>query len=115
MRAITIPFPTVSGLLVGGGGCITWHSSLETTGSAAATYRLWDGASAANKNIPLLPISLSAGQSTRDFIAPHILPFQQGVYFELVSGSVQGSLAVMVGHDCNEHLALIVESLTVNL
>lgn len=115
MRPVVLDIPVASGQLVTGSGCLTWHASQETTGSAPASYIVYDAPSSSHLNHQLLPIQLSAGQSTRDFIPPHIIPFNQGIYYDLVSGAVSGTFAVMLGHDCEEHMRLYVESLTVNL
>jgi hypothetical protein len=115
VKPLLINMPAASGQLINTGGCLTLHASLETTGSAAATYRLWDGTSNASTGKLVLPVSLTAGQSTRDFFGLHIVKFTTGLYYELVSGSVQGNVAVMVDHDCEEIMRLYIESLTINL
>jgi hypothetical protein len=115
MRPVVLDIPAASGQLVTGRGCLTWHASQETSGSAAASYIVYDAPSASHLNHQLLPITLSAGQSTRDFIPPHIIPFNQGIYYDLVSGSISGVLAVMLGHECDEMMEIYIRSLTVNV
>jgi hypothetical protein len=115
MRPVVLDLPAASGQLVTGEGCLTWHASLETTGSASAEYIVYDAPSSSHLNHQLLPIALSAGQSTRDFIPPHIIPFHQGIYYDLVSGAVSGTLAVMLGHNCEEHMEFYIRSLTLNV
>lgn len=98
MRALTVNFPPASGSILTTGGCLTVHASRETTGSAGAVYRLWDG-SGPNGTL-LLPISLTASESTRDDFYAHHLTFRVGLYYELVSGALEGQASVLVEHDC---------------
>ena len=105
MRRVVLRYATftanqVSGTdpLVGGDGCVTWHSFWENTGSAAAAYALFDTSTSYQQE--LMFVTLSAGESTRDYIGFHALPFVGGLFFELVSGSVDGSLVAWVDHDC---------------
>ncbi len=84
--------------LVGGQGCITWHSTYETTGAAGARYVLNDGP-VGNGQV-LAYVTLSSGESTRDFLAFHTLPFSQGLYYTAESGAVGGSVTAWVDHDC---------------
>ena len=86
--------------LVGGSGCITWHSTYETTGAAAAEYKLHDGA--ASNGQELMYVTLTAGQSTRDYIGLHALPFIDSLYLDIVSGSVGGSITAWVDHVCED-------------
>lgn len=73
---------------------ILFWSFLETTGTARATIRLRDGSDTGAAVI--VPISLSAGESTRDWLGPQGIPCRAGVYLEVVSGSVEGSIVVAV-------------------
>lgn len=86
--------------LVGGSGCITWHSAYETTGAASASYSLFDEGDSAGQQ--LMFVTLSAGQSTRDYIGLHALPFLGGLWFESESGSVLGSITCWVDHVCED-------------
>lgn len=100
MRTISIVLPAESGLLINTSGCFVFHATRETTGSAAAVYRLWDGETSGERL--LVPVSLSEGESTRDFFAAHIVKFETGLYYELVSGAVEGAVGVRVEHDCEQ-------------
>lgn len=100
MEAVTIELPTASGQLINTGGCLVLHATRETTGSAAAVYRLWDGSTNAGKL--LLPVSLSSGESTRDYIHAHHLSFTTGLYYELVSGALEGAVSVLCDHRCHD-------------
>ena len=109
MRPVTLNLPSESGQIVNTGGCLTVHATRETTGSAAAVYRLWDGVS--NESTLLLPISLSAGESTRDDFRDHHIRFQVGLYFELVSGALEGSVSVLVDHQCEWCIEMMLHAL----
>ena len=88
--------------VVNGPGCLTWHSTYETTGSATASYQLSDGTTA---NSTLLAyVTLQAGQSTRDYIGLHCLPFVQGLWYTLETGAVKGTLVCWAGHVCEKVL-----------
>lgn len=73
---------TTSGRLV---GC----ALRETTGAAGAVIRLRHGIDV-NGEV-LVPITLAAGESTRD-AWPLAVSFIDGLYFELVSGAVEGAV-----------------------
>lgn len=64
----------------------------ESTGSAGAVVRIWDNASAAS-GVILDPIALGAGESAREFYDGG-LDLLHGIYVEIVSGSVEGSVRV---------------------
>ena len=62
----------------------------ETTGTATAKIRLHDGADA---NADLVgTITLAAGESARDFLGPQGIGLTYGLFVELVSGAVEGTL-----------------------
>ena len=105
MRTVAVNLPAASGSLYNGSGCVLVHSTRETSGSAAAVYRLWDSADASGQL--LLTVSLSAAESTRDIFLRHILPFNTGLYFELVSGALEGVVSFGCDHRC--HDALVAE------
>lgn len=96
---VVVELPTSSGQLVNTAGCLLLHATRETTGGAAAVYHLYDGSGTGGKL--LLPVALSAGQSTRDSFMPHALPFKQGLWFNLDSGLVEGDVSVFLDHDCD--------------
>lgn len=97
MRTVVVNLPATSGLLFNTGGCVVIHATRETAG-AAAVYRLWDSNN--NTGQLLLTVSLSANESTRDFFPAHYLPFNTGLYFELVSGALEGDVSVGCDHRC---------------
>lgn len=68
-------------------------SLMESTGTAPATVRLWDGASTTGQLKD--PISLSAGQSTRDYYKLYQYRYENGLFLEIVSGAVEGCVDVI--------------------
>jgi hypothetical protein len=63
----------------------------ETTGTAQATVRVWNGTSATGTLLD--DIALSAGQSARELYPEGILA-DVGIFVQIVSGTVAGSLRV---------------------
>lgn len=98
MRPQTLNLPDASGILVNTSGCLTVHATRETTGTTAAVYRFWDGSKA--EGTLILPVSLTAGESTRDDFREHHITFRVGLYYELVSGTLEGSVSILVEHEC---------------
>lgn len=89
---ITLPAGTASGVIANGGGRLLWHSFKETTGAASASYTFYDG-NAPGKRI-VLPVSLVASESTRDYMGRHGIPFEQGLYFSIDAGTVEGNIVI---------------------
>lgn len=107
MRRVLIPLAELSAAqvagtqpLVGGSGCLTWHSTYETTGTATASYELYDESITSGQQLAY--VTLAANESTRDFIGLHALPFLGGLFYKQVSGAVGGSLTAWVDHVCEE-------------
>ena len=88
--------------VVHGPGCLTWHSTYETSGSASASYQLMDGPS--QGGISLMYVTLSSGQSTRDSLVLHALPFVGALHLIVKSGAVLGNLVAWVDHICEDVL-----------
>ena len=78
-----------------GAGTIMWSKScyllgwalVETSGSASAEVDIYDGLSSASTLVA--PITLSSGQSTRDYLGPDGLWCQVGVFAALASGAAK--------------------------
>lgn len=123
MRRVLLPIGTLTARqlsgadpLVSGSGCLTWHSTHEASGSAAASYSLVDGA--AGNGQQLAYVALSAGESTRDFIGLHALPFLESLTLVVESGALGGTFTAWVDHLCDEYLHvehLALEALLVSL
>jgi len=88
--------------LIGGTGCVTWHSTIETTGSAAAHYFLFNDSGLIQE---LMNVSLSEGQSTRDYIGLHALAFTGGLWLYNDIGLIDGVFAGYTDHVCEDVLS----------
>jgi hypothetical protein len=64
----------------------------ETSGTATAVVRVYDNASAASGTL-LDEISLLASESAREYY-PDTIVAQAGIYVDVVSGAVAGSIRV---------------------
>lgn len=85
----------------GAGGSLTQRpcrlygwSFVETTGAAAAAFDLIDGGSAAGAEIS--PFTLTAGQSTRDWLGQPGLLIQSGLSLAVTAGTVRGAVWVLL-------------------
>lgn len=88
-HAIAVP-ATGSQQVLGGPSLLMGWSFLESTGAAAATVEVYDGYGAGAQLVTA--ISLSAGQSTRDWLGPHGIYCSEGLFVNVVAGSVRGAL-----------------------
>ena len=88
--AVSVVAPGASKVLTSVSGAITYWTWRETTGAAGAVFRLWDSDRAGGQLV--LSASLTSGESFRDFIDRGALPFRVGLFFELVSGAVEGAV-----------------------
>ena len=91
-----LPFPAgnASGVIDNAGGIIRWYAFRETSGVNPAIFDFYDGSGAGGQL--LLPFSLAAGQSARDFVGSHLVPYYVGLYINVISGTFS---AVMQGDD----------------
>jgi len=87
-----------TGVLVQGHGCITYSECYETTGDATAAVTIYDGASANGQQ--MFDYTLSEGESTSEMFGMHWLQFTEGIYIDVTSGTVAGSIHAWVDHDC---------------
>jgi len=62
----------------------------ETTGAAGATVILRNGTDATGEEI--VPVTLAAGESTRDWFGARGPSFDQGVYVDVVTGAIAGAV-----------------------
>lgn len=92
-RVLTIPGPAASGVVDGSGGRVVYWAFRETSGAATATFRLWDSSNAAGTM--LTPFQLAAGESIREFPGFHTLPYRVGLFLEVISGAIEGSISVL--------------------
>lgn len=80
-------------MLDGAAGRIVYFAFRETSGTAKAVIRLWDGSGAKGKL--LLPLALAEGTSTASFPGFHSLPYTIGLYLQVVTGTVEGSVSII--------------------
>lgn len=92
---VSLPIPVTAAniALVGRELRLYGWSFLETTGAGPATVQLLDGAGIGGTDV--VDISLSAGQSTRDWLGAPGIRLQTGLFLRVVTGSVQGSIWYM--------------------
>jgi hypothetical protein len=90
INALTLP--AASGNLIGG-ACRYFGFSLRETAGAAALINLYSGSGTGSGEL-LDTIQFSANQSVREWYAPGGIA-ANGIYVELVSGSVAGSIRVL--------------------
>ncbi len=92
MQPVVVPLaaPAASGQVVNIAGRITWFSLRESGGANPAVVRLYDGSGTSGKL--MASISLQAAESTREWVGNHGLPFNGGLYLQVVSGAVEGSI-----------------------
>jgi hypothetical protein len=97
VQSTKIELPSASGLLTNVAGLVLVHSVRETTGTTPAAYRLWDGPSPGGSLV--LTVGLNAGASQTNSFGLGNLPFESGLYYELVSGQVEGQVTVAWSRD----------------
>lgn len=93
---VRIVAPGATSQLIGGSGRFLGWSLRETTGAASAVLQFLDG-DPAGLGI-LATISLTAGQSTRDWESFHPMPYYQSINLRIVSGAVEGVIGC---HPCD--------------
>lgn len=71
--------------------------SVRETAGARAVFRLRDGSDSSDPTGILQTVSLAPGESARESFQPYGIGFAYGLYFELLSGQVEGSVQVMTG------------------
>lgn len=79
-------------LVATGGAMYRGFSIRETTGSATAVVRVYDGAGAAGTLLDT--VSLGAAESARELYGSCGIWASDGIYVDVVSGAVEGSVRV---------------------
>lgn len=92
-RILPIPGPASSGPVDGRGGRIVYWTFRETSGTAGAIFRFWDGSS--NQGALIAPFSLDPGESIREFPGFHSLPYRVGLFLEILSGTIEGQVTIV--------------------
>lgn len=91
--ALALPVGTATNavaMLGNSAGRLVGFALKETTGVNPAELDLLDGVNA-DGDI-LVPITLTAGQSTRDWYGPAGISFGRGLFAQLITGSVTGTV-----------------------
>lgn len=88
-----IPLPAVDTVLSGRRGYLMGWSVRETSGTATATFRLWNTTTA--QGVIVASVSLNAGESSRDYL-PAAVECEGGLYFDILSGALEGSVWFIV-------------------
>ena len=101
LNAIQILTGTPSTPLIRGSVRLFWQSFRETTGLTGATIRLRNGNDASGKFLET--ITLVANESTREQLGDNGIPFHEGIYYELVSGTIEGVLLVATEANYQNH------------
>lgn len=91
--AVPIPVTTTSRLIYSRPTVVMGWAFVETTGTANATVYLRNGRDAGGTLV--VPISLLSAQSTRDYLSPAGVYCDSGIYLQVISGSVTGSVWVL--------------------
>lgn len=109
MRVTTVTVPAASGLLISGSGYITYWSVLDTSVSGGSQFALYDGSD--DSGNALVTVSTNSGESTSEYIHRAHLFYTSSLYYNLVSGSIAGSVTV---HACDsaEELQRLVSALS---
>jgi hypothetical protein len=77
------------------GGFVRRVSIRESTGTAPATVRFWDGGDVTGQLVD--PITLVANESARDQYARGEYPIRVGLFMEVVTGEVDLSVTIQPG------------------
>lgn len=91
-KSLPLGDPAVSRLIAGGRGRVVRLSVRETSGTNPAAFDVYDGDGPTGTLID--SVSLSAGQSTRDYYRDWEYPFDGGLYLDVISGTFKGTYVV---------------------
>lgn len=104
-RRVLLPYGTGrqfatggSGKLITGQGCITYSSATDQNNVAGSALSIYDGESANGQQ--LIDYTLTQNESTSEILGLHWLQFTEGLYVNVSSGSVVGTITAWVDHDC---------------
>lgn len=90
MAVKVVPF-TGSGAIVDRAG-VYFGFAVRETGAASASFNIYAGTD--NTGVLLDPVRLNANETSGDFYGPQGLEAPIGIYVELVSGTIVGSVRV---------------------
>jgi hypothetical protein len=104
---ISLPAPFANSQLDYGAGRVRWWTFRETTGSTPAVFDLYDGTTAQVGQV-LMTFSLDPGESTRDFVGHHLIPYEVGLWLQVTSGTVLGTIQVDNLNEPGEAMPVVV-------
>jgi hypothetical protein len=94
-RPLRFQLTTGSQTLITGAGILSGWSLIESTGAAASTLSVYDGA--ISDATALGFVSLTQGQSTRDLFTPPGIQFDQGLIVSATVGATKGVIYAVPG------------------
>lgn len=84
--------PMAVGSKIGGEARLYGYAIKESTGAAPAEVDLLNGADAGGDLV--VPITLTAGQSARDWFGPQGVVMEGGIFANVTAGAVKGAIFV---------------------
>lgn len=90
VRAFQFGPLTVSAPIQTGDYYLYGFALIETTGAAGATLELFDGSDTNSPSV--CPVTLKAGESTREWFGPPGITLDRGLFVSVLSGAVRGSV-----------------------
>ena len=107
MRPVPCSLTADSSLLITGSGYIVYWAALDSGNADGSQFNLWDGQNASGQL--LIPVSLTDGESTSEYIGKRLVFYTKSLDFDLVSGGVTGSVTVHACDSAEELQRLIAE------
>ncbi len=107
MRPIPCTLPAASGGLITGSGYIVYWSVRDTTVSTGSVFQLYDGQD--NTGQLLLDVSTVAKGSTSGYIGRKLVFYTKSLYYNLASGTIEGSVFVHACESGEEYARMIAE------
>ena len=92
-RPVATAVPAVNAQLIGGACIVGGWSFVETSGSASASFELYDGSS--NGGNLITSVTLASNESTRDLIGGHGIMVRNGVWIQVLTGTAKGAVWVI--------------------
>jgi hypothetical protein len=107
VRPVPCTLPSASAGLITGSGYIVYWSVRDTTASTGSVFKLYDG-NDTNGQL-LLDVATVAGQSTSEYIGKRLLFYTKSLYYNLASGTIEGSVTVHACDSQEEYYRMMAE------
>jgi hypothetical protein len=107
MRPVPCTFPAASGLLITGSGYIPYWSARDTSVAGGSVFQIIDGGNV-NGQI-LVDVSTNSGESTSEYIGKRLLFYTKSLYYNLVSGAIEGAVTVHACESQEEYQKMMAE------